>query len=81
MHGQIGKWGNSLAIRIPGPIAREIELREGKDVDIAVADGRMVITPLEKRYSYTLDELLAGFTDENIHAEIEIGGPVGAEIA
>lgn len=32
------------------------------------------------RPSYSLDELLAGITPENCHAEIDFGPPVGKEI-
>ena len=81
MHGQIGKWGNSLALRIPGPVAREIEFREGRCVDITVRSGTVVITPVEKKYEYELDELLGMMTDANRHGEVETGRPVGEEIA
>jgi antitoxin component of MazEF toxin-antitoxin module len=30
---QIGKWGNSLAVRIPDAHAKELDLKEGMDVD------------------------------------------------
>jgi len=34
--GQIVKWGNSLALRIPKPVAEEAGVREGDPVEIAV---------------------------------------------
>jgi antitoxin MazE len=80
MHSQIGKWGNSLALRIPSAIARQIELREGGEVDISVREGALVVAPVKRAVRYDLDELLEGMTDENRHAEIAFGEPVGKEV-
>ena len=80
MNGRIGKWGNSLALRIPTAIAREAELRDGGHVEISVRGGALVITPVARALRYSLDELLAGITDENRHAEIAFGEPVGKEV-
>jgi len=32
MNTQVGKWGNSLAVRIPGAYAKELELEEGMEL-------------------------------------------------
>lgn len=73
---RISKWGNSLALRIPAPFAEETGIRSGIEVDLALEDGRLVITP---RRAYALDELLEGVTDDNLHGEIDIGAPRGSE--
>ena len=36
MHTQIGKWGNSLAIRIPGPYAKDLNLKEGMELEVSL---------------------------------------------
>ena len=36
----VAKWGNSLAVRLPAAVVEALELREGDDVEIHVADGR-----------------------------------------
>ena len=36
MQVQIGKWGNSLAVRIPGGYAKDLDLREGMNLEVAV---------------------------------------------
>jgi antitoxin MazE len=36
----VAKWGNSLAIRLPAAVVEALELREGDDVEIHVADRR-----------------------------------------
>ena len=79
MQGQIGKWGNSLALRIPSAVAREVPVDEGKAVDITVERGRIVITPIDEVPRYSLDDLVAGITEENRHAEIDPGPAVGQE--
>jgi antitoxin MazE len=36
----IAKWGNSLAIRLPAAVVEALELSEGDDIEIHVADAR-----------------------------------------
>ena len=38
---QIAKWGNSLAVRIPAAVAQALELKEGDDIEILVAEPRV----------------------------------------
>ncbi len=42
---KVSKWGNSLAIRIPGDLARQLGIKEGDDVDLQVnaADGLEIV--------------------------------------
>ena len=37
---QVGRWGNSLAIRLPAAVVEALELREGDEVEISIADAR-----------------------------------------
>ena len=37
---QVAKWGNSLAIRLPGTVVAALELKEGDEIEIRVADIR-----------------------------------------
>lgn len=37
---QVAKWGNSLAVRIPAAVAEALELKEGDDIEIRIADRR-----------------------------------------
>ncbi len=39
---QVSKWGNSLAIRLPASVVEALELKEGDDIEIYVADGRQL---------------------------------------
>ncbi len=77
MQTQIGRWGNSLAVRIPSASAKELNLAEGMEVDIVVVDGGLLLK--RRPAAYTLDELIAGITPENRHEETDWGPPVGGE--
>jgi antitoxin MazE len=37
---QVAKWGNSLAIRLPAAVVAALELKEGDEIEIHVADER-----------------------------------------
>ncbi|MBU3670233.1 MAG: AbrB/MazE/SpoVT family DNA-binding domain-containing protein [Polynucleobacter sp.] len=46
MNIQVSKWGNSLALRIPAAIIKEIHLKDGDRVDATLSsDGALVIRP------------------------------------
>jgi antitoxin MazE len=77
MHTQIGKWGNSLAVRIPGTYAKDLDLKEGMELDVSLVEGGLLLRPCRGRY--TLEELLEGVTPENIHGETDWGEAVGRE--
>jgi len=40
---QVAKWGNSLAVRLPAAIVKALELREGDEIEIHIADVRELI--------------------------------------
>ena len=37
---QVARWGNSLAVRLPAAVVEALELKDGDDVEIHVADAR-----------------------------------------
>jgi antitoxin MazE len=78
MATRIQRWGNSLAVRIPKALAEEAHLGLGCAVDVTVVDGSVVVTPSADPH-YTLQELLAGVTKDNIHGEVGTGPAVGRE--
>lgn len=38
---QVAKWGNSLAVRLPAELVRELGLKEGDQVDLVKDDGTL----------------------------------------
>ena len=77
MEAVVKKWGNSLGIRIPNLIVRELSLKEGTYVDISDRGKEIVIKPIHKN---RLSEMLSNINDQNLHKEILTGQPVGKEI-
>jgi antitoxin MazE len=78
MQVTIQKWGNSLAIRIPGSYAKDINLQQGTEVDLLKETDKLVIIP--KKTGFKLKNLLNKVTAENMHEEEFAGGAVGKEI-
>jgi antitoxin MazE len=76
---QVQKWGNSLALRIPKSFAKESQIAQGSVVEVSLDNGKIVVQALSEP-EFTLEELLARVTKENLHDEIESGGPVGREV-
>ena len=37
---RVAKWGNSLAVRLPAAVIDALELKEGDEIEIHVADAR-----------------------------------------
>jgi len=77
MEATIQKWGNSLGIRIPNFIVRELSLQNGLVVDIKDNGNEIIIRPVKKS---RLSEMLEKINNDNIHQEVETTGPVGNEI-
>lgn len=75
----VKKWGNSPSVRLPVSIMKAASLNVDDAVEITVEDGRIVIVPVRAK-EYTLDTLLSGVTNENIHEEISFGKPTGKEL-
>lgn len=75
---KVQKWGNSLALRIPKAFAQDARLEQDSLVEISLVEGQIIVTPVETPV-WTLDELLAGITEQNIHHEVDTGPAVGNE--
>jgi antitoxin MazE len=78
MKTRIQKWGNSLALRIPKTFANEAGLDQESSVEISVERGKLIIVPSAKP-TFTLKQLLAQVTEENLHQETDTGPAVGRE--
>ena len=79
MQTKVQKWGNSLALRIPKSFALNINIKQNELVDLSIGDGKLVITPITEK-EYSLKELLAGVSEDNLHGEFDTGTPVGKEL-
>jgi antitoxin MazE len=78
MNATIQKWGNSLAVRIPQAVARQIHVAEGAAVILHVDAETLNIRPARPRCR--LADLLRRVTKKNIHPETDWGTPRGKEV-
>jgi len=78
MKTRVQKWGNSLALRIPKSFASEVGLQKESSVEVSLANGKLVITPVVKPKP-TLKQLLVKVTRGNLHHEVDTGTAVGNE--
>lgn len=69
MKVKIQKQGNYLVLRIPKTLAAELDIRQGSVVDVSFKHRRLAIDSSSEP-AYSLEELLAGVTTRNLHAEI-----------
>lgn len=79
MQSKVGRWGNSLAVRLPKDMAAEAGLVEGGAIELVIDAGTIAIKVVEPEVP-GLEQLLAGITPENLHAPIETGGAMGGEV-
>ena len=81
-HATVGRWGKSLAVRVPGDVAHAAGLREGERVVIEAADGDIVIR--RDVPHFTLAELFEGKSAEEWReayaGAFDWGPDVGREI-
>ncbi|TAL18300.1 AbrB/MazE/SpoVT family DNA-binding domain-containing protein [bacterium] len=80
MFATIQKWGNSLAVRIPVQIAKDAHLGQNSRVEISLQGDEIVLKPVEKAKKYSLAELVARITPENVPGKTDMGPPAGKEL-
>jgi antitoxin MazE len=78
MKTSVQRWGNSLAVRIPKSFAEEVGLSDGGSIELRLVSGGLLIEP-SPAPPLSLDDLLGGIDDSNIHGEVDTGFPVGLE--
>jgi antitoxin MazE len=78
MKTRVQKWGNSLALRIPKSFAAEVGLDPNSSVEMSLRGGKLIVVPADKP-KFTLKQLLARVTEENLHDEVDTGSAVGGE--
>jgi len=79
MKTQVAKWGNSLAVRIPKPVALAAKLRTGDDLEVH-AEGPGKVRIRKPKRKPTLEELIGGITPENQHSETDWDEAIGKEL-
>ena len=71
----IARWGTSLAVRIPKPIAEQWGIQEGSSIEM-ISQGDQVVM---RKKAYDLDDMLDQVTEANLHPEADAGPARGNE--
>lgn len=79
MLAKVQRWGNSLAIRIPRSFAVEAGFENDSPVNMQLDNGKLIVEAARPT-KYSLEELVAQMTEENLHEETDWGKPVGKEV-
>lgn len=75
----IKRWGKSLAVRIPGPLAKQLQIQAGTPVQMRIERGALVLRP-QTRPRYRLADLVRQIKRHQLHGEIDFGPDVGCEV-
>ena len=56
---QVGKWGNSLAVRLPAAVVEVLGLKEGDEIEIEIAGKRTLRIERDRTREAALERLRA----------------------
>ncbi len=77
MELHIAKWGNSLALRLPARLARELGVAEGATVTAEVgADGELRLRPLDAQPAGRQSRAQLAQDIRQMHRDWPAGSPV-----
>jgi antitoxin MazE len=77
---QVLKWGNSLALRIPSAIAKQMRVTAGEKVEIRLEGSKLVVEPAgEELPKFTRADLLRALKATKAK-EDSLGKPRGREV-
>jgi len=76
MKTTVQKWGNSLGVRIPSVMAKDLMLENGSKVELIEEADRIIIQPQK---TPRLEDLLEAIDETNLHEEVKVNGPFGNE--
>ena len=79
MKSKVQRWGNSLAVRIPKAFAEEVGLADDSPIEMRLFKGGLLLEP-SSAWAPSLDELLDGVADSNLHDETDTGPAQGREV-
>lgn len=75
MKTNVRRWGNSIGIRIPKILAKEVGMVDGTAVEMNVVNHQIIIS----KPKLSLDDLLGMVTPSNTHGETDTGSVKGKE--
>ena len=72
---RVARWGFSLAVRIPKPVAEQWGVQEGSPIEIVHRGDHVVL----QRETYDLGSMLDQVNEANLPSEWDTGPPQGGE--
>jgi len=79
VRSKVQRWGNSLAVRIPKAFAEEVGLKDDGPIEMRLFKGGLLLEP-SSVWAPSLDEMLEGVTESNLHGEVDTGPARGSEV-
>ena len=70
MYLTVQKWGNSLALRIPKAVAKQVHVHKGSRMDMSLTANKIILSSLEIK-QYSLNTLLKKVDKKNCHGEVD----------
>jgi len=77
MQIQVTKWGNSLGVRLPRALAKQIGIDEGQKVNVRTSGDKIIIEPLTPHYR--LEDLLTNISPRAMRDAFAWGPDAGRE--
>lgn len=74
---KLTKWGNSLGIRLPQEILKQLGWKEGSKVTLFLKDDSIILSATKPKYN--LNDLIKNSRPEQQHEEIDWGEALGEE--
>jgi antitoxin component of MazEF toxin-antitoxin module len=78
MKAKIVKWEDGLGLSLSESICAESGLVEGSVVDLSLRDGNLIVKTISDD-ALSLEGLVSGITEANIHEGFHTGGAMGGE--
>lgn len=77
------RWGHSLSIRIPKIITTNLQIHDGDELELIVEKedverGSFLVQKTTSKI--TLEDLVGGITEENMHDVCDWPAPIGREL-
>jgi antitoxin MazE len=78
---KVQSWGNSQGLRLSKQVLEDASVSVGDEVDVAVREGVIVVTPVKRlRGKASLRKLVARIPRDYKPQETDWGAPLGREV-
>ena len=78
---KVQKWGNSQGLRLSKAFLSDVAINVGDEVDVAVHDGTLIVTPVRRvRGGRDLRDLVRRIPKGLKTGELDWGAPSGREV-